>query len=264
MPDGIEQYSWPGLSEPHATALQCAVQFIFVEVDPIGIVAAGTIVRGTPHPSSDLDVYVIHDAPFRRRVQRFFGNHVPTEIFINPPSAIRAYFAEEHEAGRPVTAHMLATGHVVFQRGRELDLLRQEAHEWLERQSVPNEAAAIHARYGAATVVEDAADVADDDPATASMLIAHAVIEMLEFWCRAKTGRIPRRKDLLARVAGLNPALGALGRHAFFDPSFAEREAAAAEIADVTIGVRGFFEWDSGAEAVTNAPANQTRGRPGA
>ena len=106
--------------------------------------------------------------------------------------------------------------------------------------------------------------MADDDPATASMLIAYAVIAMLEGWCRAKTGRIPRRKDLLARVADLDPAVGALGRRVFVDPSFAEREAAAAEIADMTIGVRGFFEWDSGAEAVTNAPANQTRGLPGA
>ena len=264
MSDCVAQCAWPRLSEPHATALQCAVQFIFGEVDPLGIVAAGTIVRGTPHPTSDLDVYVVQDAPFRRRVQRFFGAHVPTEIFINPPSAIRAYLAEEHDAGRPRTAHMLATGYVVFQRGPELDRLRQEAQEWLARQSFPNEAAAIRARYAAATTFEDAADVADDDPATASMLIAYAVIAMLEGWCRAKTGRIPRRKDLLARVADLDPAVGALGRRVFVDPSFAEREAAAAEIADMTIGVRGFFEWDSGAEAVTNAPANQTRGLPGA
>jgi predicted nucleotidyltransferase len=260
MSDRFEQCSWPRLSEPHGTALQSAVHFIFREVDPIGIVAAGTILRGTQHPSSDLDVYVVHDAPFRRRVQRFFGNHVPTEIFINPPSAIRAYFAEEHEEGRPLTAHMLATGHVVFHRGAELDILRHEAQGWLDRQSFPNEMAAIRARYGAATTFEDAADVADDDPAAASMLIAHAVTDMLEFWCRAKTGRIPRRKDLLVHVADLNPALGALGRRVFLNPSFAEREAAAAEIADMTVGVRGFFEWDSGCDAVTNEPAKHTCG----
>jgi hypothetical protein len=234
MADRFEQCSWPRLSEPHARALQSAVRFIFGEVDPIGIVAAGTIVRGTQHPFSDLDVHVLHDVPFRRRVQRFFGNHVATEIFINPPSAIRAYFADEHEEGRPLTAHMLATGHVVFHRGAELDILRNEAQGWLDRQSFPDEVAAIRARYGAAITFEDAADVAEDDPAAASMLIAHAVTDMLEFWSRAKTGRIPRRKDLLAHVANLDPALGVLGRRVFLNPSFAEREAGATEIADMT------------------------------
>ncbi len=41
--------------------------------DPLGIVASGTIVRGSPGPSSDLDLYVIHAAPWRQRVQRRFN-----------------------------------------------------------------------------------------------------------------------------------------------------------------------------------------------
>lgn len=213
----------------------------------------------TGEPRLDLQGRTTH----RRRVQRFFGDHVPTEIFINPLSAIRVYLAAEHEAGRPSTAHMLATGHVVFQRGAELDRLRKEAREWLGRQSVPDEAAAIRARYAIATAVDDAAEAAADDPATSAMLITHTAIERLEFWCRAKTGHIPRRKDLLARVTAVDPALGALGRRVFLARSCAEREAAAAELADRTIGVRGFFEWDSGAEAVRHEPAHHIGGRTG-
>jgi|SRR5687767_2294401 len=245
MSGKLTQCSWPGLAEPFATALRDAVAFICSEVDAAGIVAAGTIVRGTPHRSSDLDLYVLHNAPLRRRIQRFFGKHVPTEIFINPPFAIRSYFAEEHADGRPFTAHMLATGHVVFERGPELQQLRDEATQWLERPSIPDEAASIRARYGAATILEDAFDVTAVDNATSSMLRSQAVVAMLEFWCRVKLGHVPRGKDMLSRVADCEPILGALARRVFSEDPYADREAASLELADRILGVRGFFEWDS-------------------
>lgn len=223
MADFQAQCSWPPLPDRYATALRAAVVFVRSEVDAVGIVATGTIVRGTPHLSSDLDLYVVHDAPVRRRVQRYFGNRVPAEIFINPPSAIRAYFADEHAAGRPVTAHMLATGHVVFALGPELQKLRREAAAWLERRSYLSEATAVRARYDAATRYEDATDVANEDPATATMLLARAVTAMLELWYRARVGTVPRGKDLLARVAELDLALATLARRVFSDAPFAER-----------------------------------------
>ena len=58
------------------------------------------------HTSSDLDVYVVNDTEYRRRVQRFF-NGVPTEIFINPPHTIRDYYRDENADGEPITAHIL-------------------------------------------------------------------------------------------------------------------------------------------------------------
>jgi hypothetical protein len=179
---------------------------------------------------------------------------VPAEIFINPPEAIRTYFTDDHAAGRPVTAHMLATGHVVLARGAELQELRREAAAWLERRSYFSEAMAVRARYFAATRYEDATDVANQDPATATMLLAPAVTEMLELWYRARVGTVPRGKDLLARVADLDPDLATMARRVFSDAPFAERQVTAAEVADRTIGVRGFFEWDSGTEPVIAPP----------
>lgn len=238
--------SWPPLPERFAEALRAAVAFALDEVDAVGVVATGTIVRGTPDASSDLDLYVVHEAPVRRRVQRYFGDGVPTEILVNPPAAVRTYFIEEHARGRPVTAHMLATGHVVLARGPVVPELRSEAAAWLARPSRPGEAATTWARYAAATRLEDATDVAERDPATAAMLRMEAVVAMLQLRCRATTGSVPRGKDLLARVAALDPELGALARRVFAPASAAVAHAAAAEIADRTIGVRGFFEWDSG------------------
>lgn len=255
MADLPEPYSWPSLAPRYATALREAVDFVENEVTATGIVATGTIVRGTPHASSDLDLYVLHDAPLRRRVQRYFGQGVPAEIFINPPTAVRTYFAEEHADGRPITAHMLATGHVVRTSGPGLAQLRNEAAAWLARPSYPSAAALVRARYDAATRFEDALDVADADPATATMLLTGAVTAMLEAWCRAETGAIPRRKDLIGRVADLDPALGEQARAAFAHAPFAERCAAATAVADRTIAARGFFEWDSGFGPVPSGPA---------
>lgn len=259
MTDPLAHCAWPPLPARYAAALRAAVAFALGEVDAVGVVAAGTIVRGTPHASSDLDLYVIHEAPVRRRVQRYFGDPtlgapVPAEVFINPPAAVQAYFAEEHANARPITAHLLATGHVVLARGPTLAALRQEAAAWLARPSYPDAAAALRARYDAATRFEDAADVADEDPAAAAMLLARAVTAMLELWCRTEGGTVPRGKDLLARVAALDPALGAQARRVFSDAPFPERQAAAAAVADRTIGARGFFAWDSGPEPVPARP----------
>ncbi len=61
-------------------------------LEPLGIIAAGSVVRGAGDRASDLDIYVVHERPYRQRLQRWFGD-VPVEIFVNPIRAIREYFA---------------------------------------------------------------------------------------------------------------------------------------------------------------------------
>ena len=120
----------PPLAEPYKTALEEAVAFVLERFDPIGVVASGTIVRGDPSPSSDLDVFVLHRQPWRQRLQRFF-NGVPAELFVNPPERVERYFEEEVADGRPVTAHMLATGVVVFAIDPIVEQLRARAADVL-------------------------------------------------------------------------------------------------------------------------------------
>jgi predicted nucleotidyltransferase len=111
----LDECRWPALSEPYASALREAVEWVSGRFDVVGIIAAGSIVRGRPDASSDLDLYVIHLPLVRQRIQRFFSG-VPAEIFVNPPQAIRRYFAAEHREARPITAHMLGTGATVLVR----------------------------------------------------------------------------------------------------------------------------------------------------
>jgi hypothetical protein len=253
LADRLAQCKWPVLGERHTQALKEAVAFVFTETSPQAIVATGTIVRGRSHTSSDLDVYVVIDGDYRRRVQRFF-NGVPTEIFINPPHAIRDYYRDENADAEPITAHMLATGTIVWSSGPIIDALRAEAREWLDRRSELTDAQLVAARYAAVTRFEDAMDVAGADEATASMMMSMAVISMLELVCRMKAGRIPRRKDLLGMVEAIDDKLGVAARDFFTATDFAERQSSAERIADRTIGARGFFEWDSGEWPVPASP----------
>jgi len=243
--DRTSQVAWPHLAEPFATALHQAVEFIFQEIDPVGIVATGTIIRGTAHANSDLDLYVIHAAPFRRRIQRFFEG-VPTEIFVNPPGAVRWYFADEDRDGRRLTAHMLATGVVIFRTDTVVDDLRAEAATWLAKDTPVSELERLSRRYAIASQLEDVLDILDVDEPAAAILLGDVVLALLEYSCRAETGRIPRRKDLLAEVARRDAAVAHIASRFVYAATVTERANLAVEMADRVIGARGFFAWDSG------------------
>lgn len=235
---------FPPLDEPYRTALREAVDFITARYDPLGIVASGTIVRGSPGPSSDLDLYVIHAAPWRQRVQRRF-NGVPAEIFVNPPGQVRRYLESQRREGRPITAHMLATGVVVLDRDPVVEDLRRAAREALAQPPDPPAWALRFKRYMIATAFEDGTDVADSDPLSADMILHVAVREMLRYRFLSANRPIPRDKDLLRDLETLAAPLGALARAFYGAETFAGRRVLAGQIADAVIETRGFFEWES-------------------
>lgn len=249
MRDIDEQYAWPQLDAPFDRALREAVAYIVERFEPVGIVAAGTIIRGTPDATSDLDVYVIHEVPVRQRIQKYFAG-VPAEIFVNPAPEVRRYFKQEHADGRPVTAHMLSTGWVVLARDPIVDALRSEAMQWLSQPERPADAQLVRDRYMAATLYEDALDVVERDPSTAGMLFDQAVTAMLRYSFRNEGLFIPRQKELLAALTSIDPDLGDLARR-YFIATFAEKRVLAENIAERTVGVHGFFEWESEPDSVT-------------
>ena len=248
MSNQEDGWRWPELAEPYATALREAVAYIMGRFEPQGIVAAGSILRGTPHRSSDLDLYVVHAAPFRQRLQQWF-NGVPAEIFVNPPAAIRGYFEEEHASGRPLTAHMLATGFVVLERAPAVAALRAEAETWLQAAPTVGAEQLEWERYMAATLLEDALDVADD-AATADLLLGQAVPLLLQHLFRRHGLFVPRTKELLARTAELDQEVGALALRFYAATEPAVRRELAGALADRTIGARGFFAWEAEPEPV--------------
>src|SRR5215217_1610783 len=134
----LENCDFPELTTPYDKALRGAVSFVLASFTPVGIIASGTILRGNPDATSDIDLWVVHLEPMRQRLQRFF-NGVPVEIFINPPWTIQTYFAQEQCSARPISAHIMATGHVILSSDPIVGELRPKAESLLTQPPDLNE-----------------------------------------------------------------------------------------------------------------------------
>lgn len=244
MSSRLSRCKWPNLEAKYDAGLRAAVAFIDRSFSPVGIVFSGTILRGTPDPSSDLDIYVIHQSPVRQRIQKFFEG-IPAEIFVNPPERIERYFEEELESGRPITAHMLATGFVVFDADPVVEELRLKARHVLSQAPTTKAESLEMMRYTAASAFEDAIDVKDRDPATASMLLTVCIIRMLHHVFRERREFLPREKDLIASIRRLDPELASWAIDFYNTSDLGQRIELAGRIADRTIRTRGFYEWSS-------------------
>ena len=252
----IARCQWPQLPGRFDTALREAVSFILENHDPVGIIASGTIIRGNPDPTSDLDIYVIHLGNYRQRVQRFF-NGVPAEIFINPPHKVEDYFKQEQEDRRPLTAHMLATGFVVLDLDPVVETLRDQAALLLDQPPPAPEDTTIQ-RYMIALLYEDGVDIADNDPEAATMILSQAVGQMLQFRFIQAGAFIPRHKSLLLELGKLDPELAELARGYYQAVSIQQRVQLATDIADRTVTTRGFFEWAYPPEMLKPSPGSLT------
>jgi len=220
--------------------------------NPIGLVVSGSIVRGEAGPTSDLDVFVVHDEPWRLREQRWFAG-VPAELFVNPPTRIRHYFASEHAEGRPSTAHMFATGEVLgVPPGSPhpvlADLVR-EARDWLARPVALTPAQLVARRYAAVDVLDDARDVIHDDPAAAHLLLASAVSSIVAYAFLGRGKFQPRRKRAVAALVELDPAAGDLVRR-WAAQSGRDALTTVEELARHVLGVDTFFAWASDRDPV--------------
>jgi hypothetical protein len=247
-----EDARFPSLAEPYATALRGAVAWITARFDVQGIVFCGSVASGTADASSDLDLQVISAPLVRQRIQKFFG-HVPAEVFVNPPVAIRRYFASDHAAGRSHTAHMFGTGVVLLDRDPVAQALITEARGWLARDMPQPAGGDTLARYLAAAAFEDAIDVIGRDPELAALLLSRSVDQMLAHHARRVLGRVPRPKALLGELQAVDAELVGLVRRFAAAPTLEQRLPFAEALADRCLGARGFFEWESPPEAVPPA-----------
>jgi len=245
---------WPSLGSRHLGALREAVTFIIAEFDVAGIAACGSIIRGTPDRWSDLDIYVVNRAPFRQRIQRWFDD-VPAEIFVNPEFQIHRYMADEQRDARPMTAHMLATGFIVYDPDGMVERLRRTACRLLE-DGPPEPGDQASPRYMIATLYEDAVDVLEIDPHTARLYLNRALQQCLEYSFSGRGRFVPRAKELLARLSEEDPHLHDLTIRAIGAPDAKTQASVIGEIMDSVIGARGFFEWESTPEVLEQTEAD--------
>ncbi len=206
---------WPAVTEPYATALREAVAFGLARYPLAGIVASGSILRGQAGPNSDWDLHLIHRKQQRQRVQQRF-NGVPAEIFVNPPAALRRYFRDEHARLRPLTAHMLATGHVVAANDPVVSELIAEAAVWLAEPINVSQNQLVEKRYFAVDQLDNARDVRVADPANSRLLLNQAVNMMLEYPFWASGRFLPAAQAFPGRAGRSRPDVCRAGPWVFY------------------------------------------------
>lgn len=104
----------PTLPERYQEALAEALAGLQGRPDLLAVLLAGSVVRGTGGPTSDLDLYCLVARPARQRRLLITANRVPVELFFNPAGQIRRYLAREQLSNGPSTAAMLTEGRVLF------------------------------------------------------------------------------------------------------------------------------------------------------
>ncbi len=240
----LSECRFPDLGEPYDEALRQAVVHILERYDPIAVIATGTILRGNPSPTSDLDMWVLWHDPRRQRAQKVF-NGVPAEIFVNPPSRVQRYFDEETADGKPITAHMVSTGFVVYDGDPVLSEIREQAANILADGPEVNEEGLKAQRYRAATLLEDGLDILDAEPAGSAMLMASAMDILVRAQYVASCRWQPRDKEVVALLHEVDPVFAQHVRAFYTATSTDEKASAAKEAFQRAIGEVGFFEWES-------------------
>jgi len=239
----LEQCHFPKIDEPFAGALHEAVSYVIEHYNPIGIIGAGSVMRGEGDSTSDIDLYVIFEGSYRQLEHKFF-NGVPCQLFCNPVQRMARYFVEER--GRldngPTTAHMLANSIVILDQDARIEQIRTEAKAVLQLAPEPNQDMLQLMRYHAISSLENAYDVRETDPDMAMLEICNALPKMLHYYFLKRGQYVPRHKDTLGQIRRSDPDLARL-IHRLFTVDLASRYDILQEIADKTIEIHRFFEY---------------------
>jgi len=239
----LEQCYFPEINEPFATALREVVAYAIEHYNPIGIIGAGSVMRGEGDLTSDIDLYVIFEGNYRQLEHKFF-NGVPCQLFCNPTQMMPRYFTEER--GRlnngPTTAHMMVSGTVILDRDPRIEQIREEAKQALELPPKPNEDMLQLMRYHAVSALENMLDMRKADPDMAMLEMYIALPNMLNYYFLKQGQYIPRHKDTLKQIRQHDPELAQL-IHNLFTADVESRFDIFEDIADKTIEITRFFEY---------------------
>jgi predicted nucleotidyltransferase len=231
--------------EHHKQALNAAIRWIKENYTSIGIIASGSIIRGNPSPTSDFDIYVIHEEKFRQRVQKYFNN-VPCEIFINSVEQTKLSFLAEQNNNRPVTAHLIASG-IILKGDNNKDIISivKEAKDFESKPKILTANEETFIKYGISNLLEDANDVVESDPMTCEYILEKVFDKIIDFWFLKKQIPLPRIKERVSLINSHDPEFYIQINKAFQSHYFKEKLDNANKIVENIIGEKGYFEWTS-------------------
>lgn len=116
------------------TPIEAAHQFVDREFpDALGVILAGSFLRGEDTPTSDLDLVLFVDrdeAPFRASYRAFGW---PIETFVQTRKSYRRFFGEDLKERRPALPTMCAEGIILRDSDGIATRVKEEARAELDR-----------------------------------------------------------------------------------------------------------------------------------
>ncbi|MCB0686532.1 MAG: hypothetical protein KDC53_08405 [Saprospiraceae bacterium] len=192
-------------------ACQLFIQKQGEEKDTIGIIICGSLMHGRIDKNSDVDVYIIlnSNCTYRERGNVWINN-VEIEYFKNPPQQVRKYFAEEKAS--PNTAHMLASGRLVFSKSNIARALMEEAKEIIA--ILPREISRAEielAKYIVDDYFKDMEDAIENGDSIGIGLIHFKIVNYaVDLFCKVKRIRRFKDKGLGDQLRSVDPEFAAV------------------------------------------------------
>lgn len=184
----------------------------------LGLLVSGSFAYGEPMATSDIDLHVVIDEPWRQR-RNLVIDGVDVELFINPAPKLSS---EIMEAGS--TTEMFARGTIVFDPRGVVSRLVSEAKNVSELpRPIPLGDELERVRYMATDTVKDAFDLLDAQDEGFEVALYNALDWTIDAYYKLAGRRKPKPKYLLRDIRSREPAL-ADAIHRVYDTTAGRRE----------------------------------------
>lgn len=160
---------------------------------------------------------------------------------VNPPHQVQRYFAEEHKAAQPITAHILTAGFWMLDQDSVVQSLRNEAATWPATPPNPTPDALCGRRYRIVDQRDNARNWAGHDTVAADLTLFRRVDDRIACRLLASNHNLLRPKDAVVGLAALDSPAGDLVIRFAAAGTCIERLGAALELARHGAGVDAFF-----------------------
>ena len=196
------------MDERYRTALNAVMDDLTADPEVVGVLLTGTVQRGIPSLTSDLDLYVVtHKDHYWRSTREYEG--VKCELFINNVASMRWRITRPDEVAAMAG---FATGEVLLDRTGEMAELQAIASErWEVGPPAPTQEQIDMVRYHLYDLMEDLQDV-NHDPVAARIVGNELVGAAVKAFFRLNRHWGDKAKRLVDYVAERDPILGEMLR----------------------------------------------------
>lgn len=199
------------LPPPYRRAAQAILAEYSARPEVLAVLLTGSVTRGQAGPMSDLDVWVLTDAPERIR-RSLVVDGVPVEVFYNSLAWTERYLAQ----GDVSAMNMVGYGWPAYIRSDAAepvaDLQARARAAYEQGPSAPTADETGRRRNLAIDTRLDAEDVLESDPPAATLVMNNALEQLLRWYYGEHRAWMPKLKRLPTDLAGRDPALAAAVR----------------------------------------------------